>query len=192
MGDTMHNPGEVVDEQVNRDLLYKVMSGDVDAAPSSSSMRGALLAIAGSSSRTKSGVDVGAAAKKLGVSRRTVQRWLTGNHKPTASTAKKITTKARQAASTKRGRRATRRRRQEAPAPRKIQVTGSMGPEAGGAQYLRMRTAAVSLDPEDVEAMYDAWENGGEKGFQQWLNTKYDADYLEGFHFASVDDVTLE
>ena len=83
-------------------------------------VRGMLMAVGGASSRTKSGIDLTRAAGKLGVSRRTVERWVktaqTGSgQRPSSQHAKTLATKARQAATTKAGRKAIAR-------PKSVQI----------------------------------------------------------------------
>ena len=96
-----------------RNTLFAVLTGrqgDV-SGKAGGDVRGMLMAVGGSSTRTKSGIDLTAAANKLGVSRRTVERWVktaqTGTgQRPSAPHAKALAAKARQAATTKAGRKA--------------------------------------------------------------------------------------
>ena len=66
---------------------------------------GMLLAVGGPSSKTKSGIDLTKAAKALGVSRRTVERWVktakTGvGQRPSSPRAHILAPKSREAAAT--------------------------------------------------------------------------------------------
>ena len=61
-----------------RGKIFSALTGqkaDVSGKPTGD-LRGMLLAVGGASPKTKSGIDLTAAAHKLGVTRRTVERWL--------------------------------------------------------------------------------------------------------------------
>lgn len=163
-------------------------------------VRGMLMAVGGASTRTKSGIDLTAAAGKLGVSRRTVERWVktaqTGaGQRPSAPHAKTLAAKARQAATTKAGRKAAlagSAARQAASRGARLSITGFQGPHAAGKDYMRLRTTQVELDPADAEAMLNAWENGGEKGFMAWATDTWGNEYLPDWKFDAVDGIDVE
>ena len=164
-------------------------------------VRGMLMAVGGTSSRTKSGIDLTAAAGKLGVSRRTVERWVksaqTGTgQRPSAQHAKSLAAKARQAATTKAGRKAalagSSLRQAISSRGARVSIDGVQGPHAAGKDYMRKRVTQVDLDPADAEAMMNAWENGGEKGFMSWASTVWDSEYLNDWKFDSVDGISIE
>ena len=61
-----------------RGKLFSAITGrdaDVSGQPGGD-LRGMLMAVGGASRRTQSGIDLTKAAKSLGVSRRTVERWV--------------------------------------------------------------------------------------------------------------------
>jgi len=164
-------------------------------------VRGMLMAVGGHSSKTQSGIDLTKAAHTLGVSRRTVERWVktarTGaGQRPSAVHAKGLATKARQAATTKAGRRAalaaSTTRKAIASRGARLSLTGMQGPRAAGRDYMRKRTTQLELDPADAEAMMGAWENGGEKGFMTWATGHWGSEYLDDWQFDSVDDIGIE
>lgn len=160
-----------------------------------------LLAVGGPSSRTRSGIDLTKAAQSIGVSRRTVERWIraaeTGTgQRPSPSHAQALARKARQAATTKAGRRAalagsTLRQAVVARGAR-LSITGLQGPRAAGRDYLRRRTTQLDLDPADAEAMMDAWEAGGDKGFMDWATQHWGNEYLDDWQFGGVDSIDVE
>src|SRR4051794_29802263 len=85
--------------------LLTGMQADVSGSPQGD-LRGMLLAVGGTSSKTRSGIDLTGAAAKLGVSRRTVERWVrtsqTGTgQRPSAAHLTNLAKQARQAATTK-------------------------------------------------------------------------------------------
>lgn len=156
-------------------------------------LRGKLLAVGGASSRTKSGIDLSRAAKRLGVSRRTVERWVKTSEqgegqRPSKAHAKALRDKSRQAASTKRG------RAQESEAIRKkfsrgtkLNVTANQGPHSS--DYMRHRTVSENLSPEQTEAMINAWEEGGEAGFHQWAQAHLDDKYVDDWKIGQVENI---
>jgi transposase-like protein len=188
--------------------LFAGLTGRKGAAVADpSDIKGMLLALGGRSTRTKSGIDLTAAAKKLGVGRRTLERWVKAadegrGQRPSAGNAKTLRAKARQVASTKAGRRASLKDARVAkPYSRgaRVSVRADQGPRAKGRDYLRDRTTVVDLDPAAVEAMLNAYEEGGEKGFMSWATTYWGADdgsgfpgYLEDWQFSDPSDISIE
>jgi hypothetical protein len=160
---------------------------------------GMLMAVGGPSDRTRSGIDTAAAAKALGVSRRTVERWLTGateRNRPSGKNLQKLAAQARKAATTKRGRRAALADVRKGGMPRygaRIEVRGVQGPTRQGTDYRRFRRLSLTLDPEHVEAMLAAYEEGGDKGFVSWLEGHAEETYM-GFPwgFDNIDTVELD
>ncbi|HQZ85740.1 MAG TPA: hypothetical protein PLB21_08975 [Actinomycetota bacterium] len=186
-----------------RGKLFAALTGrQVDVSGTAGAdLRGQLMAVGGPSGRTKSGIDLTKAAKGLGVSRRTVERWVkteqTGDgQRPSPGHAKKLATKARQAATTKAGRKAALAgstvRQAVASRGARLSITGLQGPRAAGRDYMRKRTTLLELDPSDAEAMMNAWENGGEKGFMTWATGHWGNEYLDDWKFESVDDLDVE
>lgn len=163
-------------------------------------LRERLLLLGGSSTRTRSGIDLTKAAAKLGVSRRTAERWVraeeTGKgQQPSEKNLKRI--ERRTSAATKTGRQAIagqlRQRLSGATTDPSMTVRGVQGPYgAAEAQYRRMRATTMRLRPDDVQAMMQAWESGGDEAMMQWAMGKYNADYLEDWGFASIDSFTIE
>ena len=131
-----------------RGKLFAALTGrQVDVSGTAGAdLRGQLMAVGGPSGRTKSGIDLTKAAKGLGVSRRTVERWVkteqTGDgQRPSPGHAKKLATKARQAATTKAGRKAALAgstvRQAVASRGARLSITGLQGPRAAGRDYMR-------------------------------------------------------
>lgn len=186
-----------------RGKLFSALTGlDADVSGrSDGDLRGMLMAVGGASRGTKSGIDLTKAAKSLGVSRRTVERWVkseqTGTgQRPSAQHAKSLATKARQAATTKAGRRAALAdstiRQAISSRGARLSMTGLQGPRAAGRDYMRSRTTQLELDPADAEAMMEAWENGGEKGFMTWATGHWGNEYLDDWKFDAVDGIDIE
>lgn len=181
--------------------------GDVSGS-TSGDLRAQLLVIGGASTRTRSGINLTAAAQQLGVSRRTAERWVqsatTGRgQRPSPASARAIARRSRQAASTKAGRRASLAGSQTQRLARTrgitLAVTGTQGPGGHGKDYSRFRRTVQKLSPEDAQAALDAWVDGGEQGFMAWTTDRWsgseDEDgvytgYLEGWEFqAPPEDI---
>ena len=182
-------------------------NGQADVTGKGDDIRGMLMAVGGSSSKTRSGIDLTKAAGSLGVSRRTVERWVktadTGTgQRPSPTHSKTLAGKARQAASTKAGRKAALSRVRAAKTfarGARISISGMQGPHAAGRDYLRSRTTQLELDPDAAEAMLNAYEQGGEKGFTAWATSHWGIDggdgapaYLDDWRFESMDNVDIE
>ncbi len=187
-----------------RDLRGKVftaltgIAADVSGRPEGD-IRGMLMAIGGPSTRTRSGIDLSNAARKLGVSRRTAERWVktaqTGvGQRPSPQHAKALARRARQAATTKTGRRAavigSGKARAAAARGARVSVNAMQGPHTR--DYMRRRVTQLDLDPADAQAMVDAWVNGGDKGFMDWANNYWGQEYVDDWRFGDVDEITVE
>ena len=157
-------------------------------------LRGQLLAVGGPSTRTRSGIDLTRAAKALGVSRRTAERWAAGTQNPSPRVARALATRARQAATTQAGRRAalagSTTRQAIVSRGARLSITALQGPHTR--DYMRSRTTQLDLDPTDAQGMLDAWEQGGDKGFMSWATNRWGQDYLDDWRFGDVDDITIE
>jgi hypothetical protein len=184
----------------SRSSFFQALTGRSGADVSGSStgdVRGMLIAAFGSSRRDAAKPDTAAAAKSLGVSQRTVQRWLadpTRQHqRPRTETLGRLATKARQAATTKRG-------RQKAikdtllskglPTGMRVSVTGQQGPERA---YARFRTAAFDLDDPSLSSGFvTAYVDGGDQGAIDWLRDNSDLTYnMDRWYFGDIDDVDI-
>lgn len=181
-----------------RSTIFSALTGraaDV-SGKADGDLHGMLMAVGGPSSKTKSGIDLTRAAKALGVSRRTVERWAqtakTGTgQRPSAPHAKALSTKARQAATTKAGRRAalarSNLRKQVTARGARITISGDQGPFIGR-DYRRRRSTTLDLDPDQAAAMMDAFEDGGEKGFMAWANEFWGEEYVSDWTFSTEPD----
>lgn len=182
-----------------RSALFQALTGRTADVTGSreGELRGMLMAIGGPSTRTGSGIDLTAAAKQLGVTRRTVERWVTGateRGRPTGKNLTNLVAKSRQAATTQRGRRAALADTRKSQLPSygaKLGVTGEQGPTRAGRDYRRLRRIDLALDPAEVEAMLGAYEQGGDKGFVSWFEGHADQSYVNDWGIDSVDGVEL-
>ena len=150
----------------------------------------------GGAERMITSISTKEAARRLGVSQRTVQRWIKGQHNPSATVMKKLTTKARQAVTTKRGRTQAVRRAIANQKPTangvRVRVSGMQGP--GSKEYSRLRDIGQKLTPEEFEGLQHAYMEGGDSGaldfLENVLSDKYveswNNDYLTGLQFDGV------
>ncbi len=148
----------------------------------------------GGAERMITSISTKEAARRLGVSQRTVQRWIKGQHNPSATVMKKLSTKARQAVTTKRGRAQAVRRAIANQKPTangvRVRVSGMQGPK----DYSRMRDIGQKLTPEEYEGLQHAYMEGGDRGaldfLENVLSDKYvenwNIDYLTGLGFDGV------
>lgn len=180
------------------------IAGDVSGDPGGQ-LRDMLMAIGGPA-KTKSGINLTEVAAELGVTRRTVERWVTTDGaergKPKPATLKTVATKARQAASTARGRVKAMGRMQSGAGGgsrgaaistygAKLTVRAHQGVVAGGREYLRDRTISMTLNPDDVAAMQAAYAQGGDKAFVRWAENHADTTYAAGWGMDRIDSIDL-
>lgn len=181
------------------------VSGTVGATPD---VRGMLRAAYGPGPR--SDVNTAAAAKNLGVSKRTVERWLAKSDassrisRPKAETLKKLAKAARQAATTKSGRkRAMKAMRASKEGKRltqhggRVRVTGVQGVYGNSQYYVRYRSVAfpptqAGMSPAEIESLWAAYEQGGDKGASEWLASYGDQHYAHGWSFESIASIEYE
>lgn len=204
-----------------RDELFRKLTGLPDADVSSGtggSLRGRLLAVGGASTKTKSGIDLTRAAEVLKVSRRTVERWVraadTGTgQRPSAGHAKMLAMKARQAATTQAGRKATLAQsplvqQMHAKSVVQVKVKAFQGPAAApfpgeplDTSYMRDRSTMVKIEgAEHIQQMLDAYAQHGDKGFQDWMQTTWGggpggepaALYLSDWKFSEVELIDFD
>lgn len=144
--------------------------------------------------------DTRKAAQDLGVSQRTVQRWIAGEdrkqrNKPKADSLSKVRIRARQAATTKKGRKAAVQKARENLSNRKavqLSIYAMQGPKTGGKDYSRLRSTSIQVSGDEVEAMFDAYERGGDKAVTQWLETQYSGSYVPDWGLADIRDMKLQ
>lgn len=172
---------------------------DTSGRPGSTNLKAQLLAAYGPGKRSE--INTAAAARDLGVSRRTVERWLAPEGrqriaKPRAETLKALAHKAKRAASTQSARRAamsTMRSSKQGKAlakyGAKIRIDAVQGP--GPREYARDRLITLALTPDQVEAMWNAYERGGDKGMTDWMN-KRAQDYVGGWEFFQINSFDVE
>lgn len=188
--------------KVNRGSVFAALTGrgdsDVSGDPEGS-VAGMLRALVGSSPRTGD-VDTKAAAEALGVSRRRVQAWLKAEREGRrpgmrAPTREKIVRRSRQAATTKRGRRAalrdvrTRPRRRIVPI--KVRISGEQGPRRSGKGYARWRSTDRDLTPMQYEEMLAAYEEGGDDGVAAFLEDLWDSEYSADWGMFTIDAIEI-
>lgn len=154
-----------------------------------------LKAIGGSSERSASGVNITETAKRLKVNPRTVRGWLNEGKTPSPKSAKRVTTLARNAERTKAGRRAAVDRAKQRgmfTGVSQVSITGLQGPSRSGRDYARERTitldATDGLTQADIEALQEAYVNGGDAGVQDEIRDVTGRVYLNGWGVDSYGD----
>lgn len=172
-----------------RNSLFRAMTGRGGDVTAGASLTDKLRAAFGPGPRGAV-VNAKAAAEALGVSTRTVQRWVKGEiRNPKADHVQAITKAARQAASTKAGRKAALAVARDDRASKRgatLTIKGRQGP----LDYERHgRSVTLDLDPSQVRAMRDAWEAGGDNGVLRWTSSTLDQDYVADWNIVSIDDI---
>lgn len=183
-----------------RGEIFRWVTGrsDVQVEGENSDIHGMLMAAGGPSSRTKSGIDLTAAAAKLGVSRRTVERWhktsQTGQgQRPSPGHLKNLAKAARQAATTKAGRAQWLAAARADPRYRgggRLVVDAYQGPGDSEGEYMRDRAVTHMLDRAELEEFWSAYETGGDKGVTSWLSSRGEG-YLSGWRTGQIYDLTV-
>ena len=182
-----------------RGRLFEWLTGRGDVAVEGErDVPGMLLAAGGPSTRTKSGIDLTAAAAKLGVSRRTVERWhrtaQTGQgQRPSPAHMKSLTAVARRAASTRAGRSQWLTGVRADPAYQSgahVTIDAFQGPGDSEGEYMRDRQITLPLSREELEQMWDSYERGGERGMLAWINSRGD-NYLTGWQTGGIHEISV-
>lgn len=140
------------------------------------------------------------AARKLGVSPATIRRWANGSQQPSTDHHNALTTVARQATSTKAGRRAltndfrnSAKGKAAAQNGATVRVSGYQGPSGTKSKkddYCRDRVTPLSpspLSPQDIDDMLRAYENGGDKGLQEWMTAIAGERYADDWEYITID-----
>lgn len=181
-----------------REAVYQFVTGRQGAAGAAEGdVRAQLIAAYGTSPRDPSRPDTAAAAKSLGVSQRSVQRWVKRGGGLSTQHRSTLDRRARQAMTTKRGRAralaAAQRTGSNKPPPgskgRGISVGGVQGVVSSISDNYRDRDAAVQVTSEDLEQLQQFWVEHGDAGAAAWLHQHYDAHYTQGWHFQDIDDI---
>lgn len=190
-----------------RATLFTGLTGRTDTNPGvdPDDILGMLRTVGGRSTRTHSGIDLTRAARALGVSRRTLERWVrteqTGiGQRPSPGHRRTLQTRARQTATTRAGRRAALApaRASAAAVSRgaKLTISGMQGPISK--DYMRDRLTYSDLTPEQLQAAFDAYERGGDKGFMAWVGGHWEdrgdgqPGYMEDWRFGQITRIGFE
>lgn len=170
------------------------LAGDVSGRVDPSLVREQLIAAYGPG-RRGAAIDTRAAAKDLGVTQRTVERWIAAEGRqrstPKLASLRRLAGRSRQAATTKAGRSAavarmrnTSQGKNKANFGGRLTIDGYQGPKG----YPRIRAITLDLPPDQVEAMWSAYEAGGQKALLEWVNGRGD-EYVQGWSVNRLDDL---
>lgn len=171
-----------------RALFHNVMvDGEGDPTGTSTDPRDLVLAAFG---RTRRGaVDTSSAATELGVTQRSVARWLKGDRKPTPEHLKTMRKKARQTSSTKAGRSKAAAKARQPTRPVYITITGEQGPT----DYERAdRSVTNQLTKAEILALRAAYIAGGEQAVMSWIADWMSRNYVPDWNFQAVTDIELK
>lgn len=181
-----------------RESLFGVLTGRQVEGAGGGDVRAQLIAAFGSSGRDPSRPDTAAAAKGLGVSQRSVQRWLKKGGGLSTGHNEVLQRRARQVMTTKRGRqRAIAASQRTGKTSRPVGKSGK-GLRVGGVQGIvteteddyRDRETSVMVTDEDLDALREVWAEHGDAGAAAWIHSHWDEHYVGKWHFQSIDDVS--
>lgn len=188
------------ENRAGRGQLFRWLTGRGDVpVDNGRDIRGMLLAAGGPSDRTRSGIDLTAAAKKLGVSRRTVERWhrtaQTGQgQRPSPAHLKSLAKAARQAATTRAGRAqwlASVRADPKFAGGAFVTIDALQGPGDSEGEWMRDRKITHTLSRVDLEELWDAYERGGDRGVGGWIDQRGE-EYLSGWQTGAIGSITVQ
>lgn len=174
-----------------RERIFGFVTGRRGGGALEGDRRAQLIAAFGANPRDPSRPNIAAAARGMGVSPRSVQRWAAG-----AGISRRhqqaLTTRARQAMTTRRGRAAALRASGDLTLPRgknALRVGGDQGVVSASDGNYRVRETRAQVSPEDLQRMQDLWVEHGEAGVAAFLHDHFDQHYYSGWHFRSIDDI---
>lgn len=175
--------------------------GDVSGKADPQNTEAMLRAAYGTTQR--GAIDTKTAAADLGVSQRTVQRWVAADtqkrSRPRADRLKALAAKARKAATTQAGRRqamkdtrSSNRGQRMSRRGANVSITGMQGAGSKKGTYLRNRTISFQLSGAEVDALWLAYEQGGDQGASDWLTDQAGDKYLDGWQFETIGDLDMK
>lgn len=184
-----------------RNRLFSFMTGrhggDV-TGQGNTGVRDKLLAAFGTTKR--GGLNTREAAKTLGVTQRTVQRWVAADgrqrSKPSAKHWQSLKKASRQAATTKKGRQraiaAALKTAKTSKHSKRLTIRGTQGPAATPSakrNYIHRRNSNLELSPDQQQELMMAYAESGDKGAIGWLTTTFDEQYVDDWKFESIDSI---
>lgn len=176
-----------------RRALFEAITGKsgADVSGQSGNVAGMLQTVYGTTRNGQQVVDTREAAKRLGVSQRTVQRWMSGQNKPAGDHLKALQKRSRQAVTTKRGRERAVKRSAAAQAVKgdgvRVEVSGMQGPK----DYARDRRSGQKLSPDEYQALLEAYAAGGDNGALDFLQAVYSEKYVDNWEFGAVSSFRI-
>lgn len=201
---TNHNPDAIQQTPAERrEVLHQAFTGRKLGAnrTATTDVHDMLMTRFGTERRGEQRVDTREAAQRLGVSQRTVQRWLHDNRMPAGDTHTKLTRMVRRQAQKDAVRRAvaTSPTRNAAYQERGASVTisGWQGPDASrrsgesGARrtdYFRDRLATVTIPPAAYERLFDVYAEQGADGVRDHLLPYFDEQYAGSWQIDTIDE----
>ena len=175
-----------------RRALFQALTGNEGAdVGAGDNVAGMLRTVYGTVRRGQAVVDTREAARRLGVSQRTVQRWLKNENAPSPEHLAALRKRSRQAATTKRGSaRALKRAIATAGFQRdgvRVEVSGMQGPQ----DYARDRLSRLKLAPDEYQGLLDAYAEGGDNAALEYLQEVYGEKYVDNWRFNTVSGFRL-
>lgn len=204
MSDYYDNEREGLDATERRQAIFEGLTGREGASSidrtAPTDVHSMLMARFAHTWRGQERVNTREAAAELGVSQRTVQRWLKAGRMPAGATHRRLALSIRQQATRKHGRQAAAAAARDRLAPMlqrrggvRLRVHGFQGapPGPGMKDYRRGRNAYFDLSEAQLDAMLDAYEQDGDEGMQIWLNEAFGGPdgYVADWNISSIDRI---
>lgn len=192
-------------ETTRAERFFRALTGikDANVAARGNDFRGMLRAAFPSTDpNSRSGIDYKKAAKALGVSTTTVRRWDKDQQTPNAKHDKQLRRRARQNASTKRGRQQIvsahmNNLKQTSQNQARISLSGLQGPPTQDPtkakdSYARDRITWVDLPWDKYSELMDVYATGGEEAAQEYLRQGLiSRGYPQDWEFSTINGIGL-
>lgn len=186
------------DPAARRNKIFSGLSGRTPTPAKDVGIKEMLQNVYGTVRGGAESVDTKEAARRLGVSQRTVQRWIRGENKPKADNLKKLSTKNRQSVTTKAGRARTLRRAAQhhkaltGSKPVRVRVHGYQG-IADSDHGMRQRNSQVKITAEEYSTLMQIAATDGEDAALGYLQALYsDGRYPDNWEFRSIDEFRVD
>lgn len=148
--------------------------------------------VGGRSDKSKSGVNIREAARRLDVSEGSVRRWVNQGKVPNDVTATKLRNQARRMTNTKRGRQAATRQMAASGTfkqPMRVDVIANQGPRGHGqGDYKRERRTYFDLDETEAQEFFGAYVDGGDAAAQSYAEQMLGERYVDDWQ---LDDFNV-
>lgn len=176
--DDAERAGRVRNPEQLLGAFAKLFGGD------DSAVRGDLVSqlktLAGTSTRTSSGVDIRRVAELTGKSERAIRRWVNEGVTPSSVSLSAIRSGQRHALAAQASTRGVSQAGY-------LRVRAQQGPTRSGNDYLRERTAGIPMTPQQYDQLAQIYRSQGEVAAMAWVEQQLQTSYMQGWQVDSWD-----